>query len=100
MEAISNSTDDMLINDLSFKLPPSANYIVDRSSSTWHPAGSNVYKSTATKLMKIQVTGTGFLDLSTVKVLYDLYNEVLENSLATTLRQTPATLSPLPKQRR
>ena len=72
MEAISNSTDDMLINDLSFKLPPSANYIVDRSSSTWHPAGSNVYKSTATKLIKIQLTGSGFLDLSTVKVIYDL----------------------------
>ena len=75
MEAISNSTDDMLINDLSFKLPPSANYIVDRSSSTWHPAGSNVYKSTATKLIKIQLTGSGFLDLSTVKVIYDLYND-------------------------
>ena len=75
MEAISNSTDDMLINDLSFKLPPSANYIVDRSSSTWHPAGSNVYKSTATKLIKIQLTGSGFLDLSIVKVIYDLYND-------------------------
>ena len=75
MEAISNSTDDMLINDLSFKLPPSANYIVDRSSSTWHPAGSNIYKSTATKLIKIQLTGSGFLDLSTVKVIYDLYND-------------------------
>ena len=75
MEAISNSTDDMLINDLSFKLPPSANYIVDRSSSTWHPAGSNIYRSTATKLIKIQLTGSGFLDLSTVKVIYDLYND-------------------------
>ena len=93
MEAISNSTDDMLINDLSFKLPPSANYIVDRSSSTWHPAGSNVYKSTATKLIKIQVTGTGFLDLSTVKVLYDLYNDASGSAGSNQIRPlgSPAT---------
>ena len=93
MEAISNSTDDMLINDLSFKLPPSANYIVDRSSSTWHPAGSNVYKSTATKLIKIQLTGSGFLDLSTVKVIYDLYNDASGSAGSNQIRAlgSPAT---------
>ena len=43
MEAITNASDDVLIDSLSFKLKSGASYVTDRKSSTFWSIGSNAY---------------------------------------------------------
>jgi hypothetical protein len=75
METIANSSEDVLIDSLSYKLGNSASYITDRKSSTFWPSGSNIYKpSSGTKVIKFQLNSEGWLDSSTVVVNFDLHN--------------------------
>ena len=75
MESFANSVEDRLIDGLSFKLQPGASYITDRRSVSFHPQGSNIYKtSTGTKLIKILLTGDSWLDPSTFRVMFDVEN--------------------------
>ena len=75
MEAITQGVDDHLIGNLSYKLAPGASYVTDRRASTFHTTGSNVYSPTGTKLVKIMLTGDYWLDPSTVRIMFDLYND-------------------------
>ena len=85
MESFANSVEDRLIDGLSFKLQPGASHITDRRSVSFHPQGSNIYKtSTGTKLIKILLTGDSWLDPSTCHVLFDLGN--LDTNAAKYLR--------------
>ncbi len=45
VEAIANRIEDKLIDGLSFKMSPGASYVIDRRSVTFHPQGSNIYKT-------------------------------------------------------
>ena len=74
MEAHANSVDDKLIEGLSFKLSPGASYVNERKSVTFHPSGSNIYSTNGTKLIKMMLTGDGWLDPSTFRIAFDLVN--------------------------
>ena len=75
METIANSSEDVLIDALSYKLGNSASYITDRKSVTFWPSGSNIYKTTSgTKVIKFQLNSEGWLDPSTVVVNFNLVN--------------------------
>jgi hypothetical protein len=74
MEGHANSVEDRLIDGLSFKLSPGASYVQERKSVTFHPSGSNSYSSAGTKLIKLHITGDGWLDTSTFRVMFDLVN--------------------------
>ena len=74
VEAAANSTEDYLIDGLSFKLKPGASYINERKSVTYHPQGSNVYSPNGKKLIKLLITGDNWLDPSTFRVMFDLVN--------------------------
>ena len=75
VEAIANSVEDKLIDGLSFKLAPGASYVQDRKSVTYHPQGSNVYSPAGgTKLIKMLITGEGWVDPSTFRIMFDLQN--------------------------
>jgi hypothetical protein len=74
MEGHANSVEDRLIDGLSFKLAPGASYVQERRSVTYHPSGSNSYSSAGTKLIKLHITGDGWLDTSTFRVMFDLVN--------------------------
>ena len=53
METVANSSEDVLIDALSYKLGNSASYITDRKSVTFHPSGSNIYTpGSGTKVIK------------------------------------------------
>ncbi len=76
VEAVANSVEDRLIEGLSFKLAKGASYIADRRSVTFHPQGSNVYTtSSGTRLIKINLTGNGWCDPSTVRVMFNVQND-------------------------
>jgi hypothetical protein len=75
VEAIANGIEDKLIDGLSFKMNPGASYVVDRRSVTFHPQGSNIYKTASgTKLIRILLTGDNWLDTSTFRIMFDVRN--------------------------
>ena len=76
VEAIANGIEDKLIDGLLFKLNPGVSYIIDRRSVTFHPQGSNKYSPVGgTRLIRILLTGDGWLDPSTIRVMFDIRNK-------------------------
>ena len=58
MEAHANSTDDYLVDGLSYQLKPGASYVQRREFATWFPQGSDTYSSTSgVKVIKIRLSG-------------------------------------------
>ena len=52
------SPEDILIDNLSFKLNKGSSYITDRRSVSFWPAGSNVYKpSSSNRVIKFTLNG-------------------------------------------
>ena len=75
VESHANSIDDYLIEGLSFKLSPRASYVTNRRSVSFYPSGSDIYSSASgVKVIKIKINGTDWLDPSTVKVMFTIYN--------------------------
>ena len=77
MEAYTQSSEDALIDGLSFKLGNSASYITDRKSCTFQASGSNIYtgSGSGTKVIKFQLNADGWLDPSTTRVMFNLVNK-------------------------
>jgi hypothetical protein len=85
VEVIANSLEDALIDGLSFKLATTASYITSRKSCTYHPQSSNIYTPlNGTKLIKININCSDWLDPSTFRIMFDLYNT--NNNMANRLR--------------
>ncbi len=82
MESHAQATEDYLIDGLSFKLAPGASYVTNRRSVTFYPQEGNSYTPTGVKVIRIALTGDGWLDPSTLRVMYDLKN-VTTNTVAT-----------------
>ena len=76
MESYANAiAEDEMVNSLSFKIDPTANYVTDRKSVTYQAAGSNIYTAGGGSVVKFTLTGTGqYLDPSTVRFVYPLVN--------------------------
>jgi hypothetical protein len=74
LETTAASLEDQLVDGLSFKLRPSANYVQKRESVTIFPSGSNSYSSNGTRVIRINVVADGWLDPSTVQLQYKLTN--------------------------
>ena len=85
MEAHANSTDDYLVDGLSFQIKPGASYVQRRDFATWFPQGSDVYSSTSgVKVIKIRLSGDSWLDPSTVRLVFDIVNTHQSDSLTFT----------------
>ena len=75
MESMANSVEDYLISGLSFKLDPGASYVTDRRNVSFFTAGSNIYQSgSGARVIRIMLTGDGWLDPSTVRLAFTLVN--------------------------
>jgi hypothetical protein len=75
MESVSNNAEYLLVDSLSFKLPGSGQYVVDRRSVTFHIEGSNSYSAlNGTRVLKFRLNGEGWLDPSTVRLMFDVVN--------------------------
>ena len=85
MESITNHAEYLLVDSLSFSLPGSGQYVVDRRSVTFHTDGSNSYSSlNETRVLKFRLNGEGWLDPSTVRLMFDVMNT--EGDVTKTLR--------------
>ncbi len=69
VEALANGIEDRLVEGLSFKLAPGASRVIERQRVTFHPQGSNVYKtSSGAKLIRFRFTCDRWLDTSTFSI--------------------------------
>ena len=71
------SPDDVLVDNLSFKLNKGASYITDRRSVRFYPSGSNVYKPTSgNRVLKFSLNAedNGWLDPQSVRVFFTVQN--------------------------
>mgnify|MGYP003338401365 CR=1 FL=1 len=74
MESHAQAVEECLFDGLSFKLPPGASYVTNRRSVSLFPQGGNSYSPSGVKVIRINLTGDGWLDPSTVRVMLDLNN--------------------------
>ena len=66
MEAITAAQSDHLVASLDFRLKDdSASYVTDRQEVSYF-APSNFYSPTGVKVIRFSLSGTGFLDLSSL----------------------------------
>jgi hypothetical protein len=85
VDSMANSVQDYLIDGLSFKLNPGASYVAERRSVSYFPSGSNIYQAgSGARVIRVNLTGEGWLDPSTVRVQYTLVNN--ETTPAKSLR--------------
>ena len=71
------SPEDILVDNLSFKLNKGASYITDRRSVRFYPSGSNVYKPTSgNRVLKFSLNAedNGWLDPQSVRVFFTVQN--------------------------
>ena len=71
------SPEDILVDNLSFKLNKGASYITDRRSVSFWPSGSNIYKPTSgNRVLKFSLNGedNSWLDPQSVRIFFTLQN--------------------------
>ena len=72
------SPEDILIDNLAFKLNKGSSYIVDRRSVSFWPSGSNIYKpSSGNRVIKFSLNGEDntWLDPQSVRIFFTLNNK-------------------------
>ena len=90
MESHAQSAEDYLIEGLSFKLAPGASYVTNRRSVSFYPQGGNSYAPNGVKVIRIALTEEGWLDPSTVRVMFDLNNVTTNTNAADEKELRPA----------
>ena len=76
MESILTNAEYLLVDSSSFKLPGGVQYLVDPRSVTFHTEGSNRYSaSSGTRVVKFRLNGEGWLDPSTVRMIFNDVND-------------------------
>jgi hypothetical protein len=75
VDTMANTAEDLLIDSFQFKIPPGTSYVTYRMTISYFTAGSNVYQSgSGTKIIRINLTGDGWLDPSSIRLHYTLVN--------------------------
>ncbi len=75
MDSHAEAVDDILIDNLNFKLKNSSKYVVDRCSVSYFPSGSDTYStSSGSKVIKFVLTGDQWLVPSTVTIQLQISN--------------------------
>ena len=73
------------MDSLYFNLPGSGQYVVDRRSCTFHTDGGKSYSANSgTRVLKFRLNGEGWLDPSTVRIMFDVRNT--DQSMLKTLK--------------
>ena len=82
LESHAQAVEDVLHESLSFKLRPSASYVIDRKFVTFWPQGSSEYKVTGgIKVIKININGSDWMDPSSLKLHFHIKNNDGNNGL-------------------
>ena len=69
-----------MLGELSYALPASAQYMKKREEIYW-TSGANVYSSNGIRTLRINISGNGFLDCSSLVLECDVENTSGANAL-------------------
>ena len=77
LEAVTAAAEDFLIPGLSYNLQQGASYVRSRRFSSFFPLGSDVYSPVSgQKLLRFSISdATAFLDLSSVRLSFQIVNQ-------------------------
>ena len=78
LEAVTSSVEDILLDDLSFTPKPGASYLLSKTMTRFHPAGSDIYNPTSgTKVCRLNLTAdtTSWMNPASVRVMFDIHNK-------------------------
>ncbi|MFM7986728.1 MAG: hypothetical protein ACKPKO_46180, partial [Candidatus Fonsibacter sp.] len=85
VEVVTAALKDQLVDPLSFTLTKTVSYITNRRSCTYHPQWGNYYSViNGTKLVKMIISSTDWLDPSTFRIMFDLKMMQQQRILVTT----------------
>ena len=62
VDTFAAAADSALTTQFIHRTPVTNDYVQDRKQSRFYPSGSNVYSSSGTKVLKINISGEGWLD--------------------------------------
>ena len=75
MEATTSAVEDSLIQSLDFKIKPGASYITGRRNCSFYSQGGNTYAPNGVRVLRFQLSSDGWLDPSSVRIMYTLVND-------------------------
>ena len=75
MEATTSAVEDALVPELDFKIKPGASYVTGRRNCSFFSMGGNTYSPTGVRVIRFQLASDGWLDPSSVRVMYTLQND-------------------------
>ena len=75
MEATTSAVEDTLVDKLDFKLKPGASYVTGRRNCSFFSMGGNEYSPRGVRVLRFTLSSDGWLDPSSVRVMYTLVNE-------------------------
>lgn len=81
METIKEAAEDQLLPGLSYELPSTASYILDRKQATFHPQSGSTFSSTGNQVMRWVIADAGWLDPSSVRLSWTVKNDDTANVL-------------------
>ena len=73
LEASIAGTSTHMLDELSYALPASAQYMKKREELYW-TSGANVYAANGIRTMRVNISGQGFLDMSSIVLECDVDN--------------------------
>ena len=80
LEASIAGTQTHMLDELSFTLPASAQYMNKREEIYW-TSGANVYAANGIRTMRVNISGQGFLDMSSLVLECDVDNLSTDTAL-------------------
>ena len=75
MEATTSAVEDSLIHSLDFKIKSGASYITGRRNCSFYSQGGNTYAPNGVRVLRFQLSSDGWLDPSSVRIMYTLVND-------------------------
>ena len=72
MEATTSAVEDQLVQPLDFKIKAGASYVTGRRNCSFFSMGGNEYKPSGVRVIRFQLSSDGWLDLSSVRIMYTL----------------------------
>ena len=73
LEASIAGAETHMLSEFSYALPASAQYMKKREEIYWTP-GANVYAANGVRTMRVNISGQGFLDMSSLVLDCDVDN--------------------------
>ena len=74
MEATTSAIEDSLIEPLDFKIKPGASYITGRRNCSFFSMCGNSYAPNGVRVLRFTLSSDGWLDPSSVRIMYTLKN--------------------------